>query len=548
MSTVSWGIDFGSRLTKVVQARRDGQRVVIERVLLVEHGHDLGEALQKAAITVREGTVGLGSKDCMLRIVKVPQAPPKRIELIMDFEINELSKRSPEPMCGAYHISGAVEEMSDQLLATIALVRERTTKQIYQNLREAKAGCNAFLPTSFALYNTFMSLKNYDPTGIHLLCDIGEQSTTITVVRNGSFLFGRTMPIGTNEFVKSLASALSVSQSRAEEILLREGVIKPKNWRDDRQKRISDSLSGVVDRIVLGIRSVLNTIQHQLRLKRIKLAKVLLFGGGSRLPGLPEAIGRFLKTEAEVVQLIPPPSNLYPETDPRPGLYEQLPAKDARLLSPTGSELAVAVGLALSNLGTPFLRLDLLPPALHKKIEFRQRYVWLIAAAVLLLLFIILTGLAVGKERGTAKERNSILKRRNEELETRRSALNAKRKKLSEVTKTLEKLQELPAVNKGIIKLLSDLRSPKVLPDTVSLQSIEFDRGERTEEEEKETLSISGTVQSEVGTELEIVRRFASTLESLPYIDTAEIDPEVTKRGKGRFRFRISVRFTEEKR
>ena len=545
MANVAWGIDFGSRATKIVQVRREGEKVTIERALIVEHGRDLGEALREAGLSVREGIVGLAGKDCMLRVVKVPQAPPKRLDMIMEFEIGELTKRSKEPMCGAYHIGGAFEAMSDQLLATVALVRERTTEQIYQNLRAAGAACHAFLPTPFALYNAFMSLKNHDPSGLYILCDIGEQSTTLAVAKDGAFILGRTMPLGSAEFAKSIATALSVSQKEAENILLREGVVKQKNWKDERQKQISDALSGVVDRLVLGIRSAINTVQRQMRVKQMKVDKVLLFGGGARLEGLKEAMGRLLKTEVDVPNILPPPVNAYPETDPRPGLYEQVPARDAHAISPTGSELAIAVGLALSALGSPFLRLDLLPPVLRRKIEFRERYVWLIAAAALLLVFVVLVGLAVGREKGTAAERNNLLKRQMEQLEARRSALAAMRKKLNQARSLLKDLQEVPAVNKGVVRLLADLHSPKYMPESISLESVEFNR---TWQQEEDLLWLFGTVNAEVGTEMGLVRRFAATLAKLPYVAEVEVDPEATKRCKGRFVFRIGLRFIEEER
>ena len=238
----------------------------------------------------------------MLRLVKVPQAPPKRLSLILEFEIGELTKRSTEPTCGAYHISGASEMLSDQLLATIALVKKKTTEQIYQNLHGAGVACHAFLPTPFALYNTFLALKNYDPSGVTVLLDIGVQTTTLAVVKDGAFILGRTIPVGAQELTKALASALSITSQQAENVLLREGVIKPKNWRSEREKSISDALSGVVDRILLGVRSALNMVKRQMRLKSIKPDRVLLFGGCARLPGLDHMVSASLKTKAEVAK------------------------------------------------------------------------------------------------------------------------------------------------------------------------------------------------------------------------------------------------------
>jgi len=548
MGNVAWGIDFGSRATRIAQVRREQDKVIIERIVVVEHGRDLREVLSAAGVVVREGIVGLSGKDCMLRLVKVPQAPPKRLSVILEFEIGELTKRSPEPTCGAYHISGASDALSDQLLTTIALVKEKTTEQIYQNLRGAGVACHAFLPTPFALYNTFVALKNYDPSGLIVLLDIGVQTTTLVVVKDGAFILGRIIPVGAQELTKALASALSITHQQAEDVLLREGVIKPKNWRSEREKSVSNALSGVVDRILLGVRSALNTVQRHLRLKSIKPDKVLLFGGCARLPGLDDTVSASLGTKAEVASVLPPPSSQFPDADPRPGLHEQIPARDAQNISPTGSELAVAVGLALSALGQPFLKLDLLPPLLRKRIEFRERYVWLIAAAVLVVAFVILAGFAVSREEGSTRRRNIALKQRREQLESRRSALAAKRRELNRLRSTLKKLQQLPSINKGVVKLLAQLHSPKALPPSINLTSVNLAKAKNNEENRSKVLYLNGMVNAEVGEEMTIVRRFAKALSKLPFVKSASVDPEATKRQKGRFVFRIGVSFTEEER
>ncbi|RKY19066.1 MAG: hypothetical protein DRP63_01175 [Planctomycetota bacterium] len=548
MGDVGWGIDFGSRATRIVQVRREQNKVIIERVVVAENEPDLRKALTAAGVVVREGIVGLSGKDCMLRLIKVPQAPPKRLSVILDFEIGELTKRSPEPTCGAYHISAASEGGADQLLATVALVREKTTEQIYQNLRGAGVACHAFLPTPFALYNTFMALKNYDPSGLTVLADIGVQSTTLVVVKDGAFVLGRIVPVGAQEFSKALASALSITPQQAENVLLREGVIRPKNWRSEREKRISDALGGVVDRILLGVRSALNTAQRHLRLGSVTPDRVLLFGGCARLPGLADMVSASLGTKAEAAAVLPPPSSQFPDADPRPGLYEQVPARDAHNINPLGSELAVAVGLALSALGPPFLKLDLLPPLLRKRIEFRERYVWLIAAAALVVAFVILAGLAVRREEGSTRRRNIALKHQREQLESRRSALAAKRRELKRLRSTLKELRQMPSVNKGVVKLLAQLHSPELMPSSINLTSISLLDAKSDRENPAKVLYLNGIINAEVGEEMTIVRRFAKALRGLPYVENASVDPEATKRQKGRFVFRIGISFTEEAR
>jgi hypothetical protein len=98
---------------------------------------------------------------------------------------------------------------------------------------------------------------------------------------------------------------------------------------------------------------------------------VLLAGGGSRLRGVRGFLREALRCP---VELFDPFANLD---------VSSLPPADAEQLQAMRHEAVVALGLAVGRLDDTLYSLEILPEAVRKAQRFRQRTVWNIAAAVL---------------------------------------------------------------------------------------------------------------------------------------------------------------------
>ena len=86
------------------------------------------------------------------------------------------------------------------------------------------------------------------------------------------------------------------------------------------------------------------------------------------------------------------------------------------------------------------------------------------------------------------------------------------------------------------------------MPQSINLTSVNLTEAKSEEGNRQKVLCLNGMVNADVGEEMTIVRRFAKALSELPFVKNASVDPETTKRQKGRFVFRIVVSFTEEER
>ncbi len=548
MSRTFWGVDIGATGTRIAQVTVEGRRAVMERLLKIPPEADLAAALADSGLVVGDATLGLGGRDVMLRLLRVQEAPLPRLKMIMDFELAQINAKSQEPLSGAYHICRSFAGSGGDLLALVALVKDQTAETRIEHLRAA--GCRVYrmLPGAVAVFNTFLALKRYEPSGTYLLVDVGAESTDVVLVRDLELVAARTMSIGGALFTQSLADALGISPADAEGLKRQRGVIKPKNWDSEREKEISDGLTGAAERLCAGLQGAVMFMRRQLRVKELNFDKVLLFGGGAALPGLADHVGRFMRTEAEVAVIVPPPEDACAELDARPALAEKIPSRDASGVGPGGGEFATAVGLALAGAGAPFVQLDLVPRSLKKKIFFRERTVYLMAAGVFLLLFLILMGVAVGRERGSALQRREQLEERKSELEQRRSLMAKMRKDLALAEEALLHIGNLSTSNRHLVLLLCRLCDSRLTPRGVRLTSLEHRYRPATLVEKDGALEwsiddqqvvLSGEIVTQEGAEMEILQGFRKRLGRLDFVRKAEIDAGATRRERGRFVFRM---------
>jgi len=545
-----FGVDFSTSGLKIAQLRVSAKEMLIEHLLKLPPDVSPSEALAAAGIAPKGATVGLAGADVMVRYLRIQQVPPPRLKMIMEFELGEMKSKSTEPLCADY-ILDTVPDTTGEVTSMVVLVKESVAASRIAEAERMRISSYSLLPNSFALYNTFLALKAYDPEKAYLLLDIGAESTSLALVSGLRLLAARSLSIGGNLFTQFLADSLGVSFQEAERIKTTEGVLKKSGWVSERQKRISDALAQAAERFAGTVSSSLMFLKRQLRKRELSFDKILLFGGGALLEGLAEHLGSVMRMDTEVANVVSPPEDRFADVDKRPPLRQLLPASELQSISPSASEFATAIGLALSRIEEPFVSLDLIPEKVRKRILFRERTVYLIVAGVLLLVFAILLGIGVRIERGSSLAKEKALGERYSEAQTELAEMEKIRKEIMLQKEALGHLRHLPEVNRSIVLLFTDLMRKDITPDEVTLTSISYrHRGRERGEERKSPPSVrlSGEVVGEWGTEIDAVRNFRKALASLDYVESASIDAARTKidPSRGRYLFSIVVQLKEK--
>lgn len=154
-----------------------------------------------------------------------------------------------------------------------------------------------------------------------VLIDIGSHTTTVSVVANNLLRISHSLNVGGNSLTERIAQSLSVDYEQAEQEKMQKGMHLAQG-----NVRI---LVPLIDVIVTEIRKVLEGFERQ---RQAPVRKIVLSGGGAKLPGLQEYLEKQFGKRTE---LIAPFQNiLYPP------LLEEL-------IKDMGPSYAVAVGMAL---------------------------------------------------------------------------------------------------------------------------------------------------------------------------------------------------------
>jgi type IV pilus assembly protein PilM len=167
--------------------------------------------------------------------------------------------------------------------------------------------------------------------GTVALIDIGANTTSVVIARNGVPQFVRIIPTGGADLTQALRSGLEVELSEAENLKRSIGLAKQVNSVEEH--RAVEIIYQVTSELLTSLR---NTVSYFVNTRpQDPVRQLVMTGGGAQLPGLPEALSEM--TRLPVVS-----------GDPfvTVGLARSLNADNLRS---NRSALAVALGLALGS-------------------------------------------------------------------------------------------------------------------------------------------------------------------------------------------------------
>jgi type IV pilus assembly protein PilM len=176
----------------------------------------------------------------------------------------------------------------------------------------------------FALGNAFeVAVRRGADSGnrVSALVDVGASKTSVNLVRAGASLFTREIHVGGESFTSALANRLGLKRSEAETLKLQPG---------SDFERVRQSVTSAVDDLAAEVRLSFEYFENQFDMG---IDEVLLSGGGSRLAGIDQDLGRIFDR----------PTLAW---DPTGDLPIAAGNVDVEALRENVSSLAVAVGLA----------------------------------------------------------------------------------------------------------------------------------------------------------------------------------------------------------
>jgi type IV pilus assembly protein PilM len=304
MAKGSVGLDVGSTAVRAAEVALGGGQPSLVRAAqvplaagAVENGEvrepqvvtaAIRELWQRGGFKTRQATLGVGNQRAVVREVTVPALPPKELSQALPYQIQELIPIPLEDAVLDHDVLDEFEQEGTRMLRLLVVAAQRTmVATMVEAAAQAKVEPVGVDLVPFALIRSVGQGDglNLDESGMggEAIVDVGADVTNICVHERGVARFVRILPSGGRDVTRALADALSVTEEEAESLKWGqpvEGAPSPTEVQS-----IVDRRAGV---LVDEIRSSLDFYRAQM--PDSEVTRVLVTGGGSKLPGFVERL------------------------------------------------------------------------------------------------------------------------------------------------------------------------------------------------------------------------------------------------------------------
>ena len=429
------GLDVGGDTTRVVEGRVKGGVFEIHQAAEFP-SEDLVTNLGELGLKKLPAVVGVTGRDMILRTTYVPPVPDWQLKELMAYEVDDIAEQSGDALVADFELLGGLAAMGDEDLVLLALVRDSLVQERNAELSAAGLSVSCFTPNAVALHNAVVATDGGE--GTVLAASLRGRNTDVALIQDGELVFARNLTGGGDTFTEAVADSFRVDTAKAEQAKRQLGSFPPPGDQPAGQKgAVARALDGALRQIVGMLQSTVGLCRTQLKTPDLEIDRVLLCGPGASVEGLDQALTRALGLPVE-------------QFDPTEG-YVVNPELD---LGDTGAHYAVASGLAMMALLKGSYRVEILSDAAAKARHFKQKTIWLVLAAALVVAHLGIFGwLSKSNFDAAERDRSKLQREVNSRVSDRRSyeRSSAQAEALAE---GLTRVEEVTAPGSGLLTVL----------------------------------------------------------------------------------------------
>ena len=454
MASTGTGIVIGSHSLKVVQLRKKGGVPHLTRAVNLKLDPALADRPMdgKKKDHIRQLRVGLGRKpgecmtgltgrDLIVRYTHVPPVPDWRLDMLMKFEIEEVSEQSGGEVSADWARLDIDSSVSGENTIMVALAKNASLLPRMEILKQAKLRVRGACPNSVAMFHSFLTTAKIPSGEVTLLMHVGAENTDIAIQQDGKLLFARNVSGGGRLFTESIMQQFSVRYDRAEKMKFQKADVTPRSaarYEDSMAEKVSNAVIGVTGQFVSMVHSSVMFCKAQTKMKDLSVDRVVLAGGGANLKGFGDYLSQNLGIPVE--------------------LFDPLRAADASGLAPEeqavvdadGTGLAVAFGLAMLCADRDVFTVEILPDEYRKKRTFVERDAWMIGAGAVTALLIGILFYAAGRDQAAARTEFLGLKSVVDKLGRQEQAYQSAKDEFGDLEKKWVALRDVVRVGPAI--------------------------------------------------------------------------------------------------
>lgn len=380
MANKATAVDLGSHSAKVLVAQVGKHGVKVLRFAGLPRG-DSAAGLASAGVPLAGSVCGLAGRDMTLRYSQVPPTPDWQLRNLMSLEIQDLAQQSGGSLSADYNLLPPQDPEAGVDTVLLALAKDEALDRLQEEVGDGGGSVAAFVPNCTALYNAYLKCGPVEADAVVCLVNLGHQTIDLAIVKGTDLLFARNLSSGVKVLDDAIASSFNVGERKAEALKKDLLDLDPQSrgrYASGQAEKVTLAATAAAGSISSAIQSSLSFCKAQTKIADLRLDRVLLAGGGSRLRGVRGFLREALRCPVEVFD---PFANLD---------LAALPPADAEQLAAMRNESVVALGLAVGRLDGTLYSLEILPEAVRKAQRFRQRTIWNVFAALLVVGVLVL--------------------------------------------------------------------------------------------------------------------------------------------------------------
>jgi type IV pilus assembly protein PilM len=235
----------------------------------------------------RNVVLGMGNQRVLARDLTVPRMSLEQIRESLPFQVQEmLPVPVNEALLDFYPIS---EGMGEQGPIINGLLIAAIKESVMANVNAVRqAGLNPVHVDLIPFALTRVLLRGSLARGTVALIDIGASTTNVVIATAGVPQFVRMIPAGGEDLTRALMNHLEISPQQAEGLKRQRGLAPATNGLEP-DRRAAEVIRESTSELLTSLRNTVNYFSNARQNEPV--LGIVLSGGGSRLAGLPQALG-----------------------------------------------------------------------------------------------------------------------------------------------------------------------------------------------------------------------------------------------------------------
>ena len=278
-------------------------------------------AREQAGIKTKNIAIGLPARKTYTAIIEVPNAPQRELTQTVKYEADQYVPMSVDEAKIDFAVLGISPNDAKKAEILLSSTDNAYAESVMESVEQLGLNVIAQEPEPIAM------VRALAPVGVQdarMIIDLGETSTDLVVMYQGSPRLVRSIPGGLLSFVRTVENSLKVRDDQARQFILKFGLAQ-----DKLEGKVFEALKSTLEGFAMEMTKSVRFFQN--RYVGAQVGGIVLSGFSGIIPFMAE----YIEMQTGVAT-----------TQGNPWQYVKVTPAQQQMLLPVASELAVAIGLA----------------------------------------------------------------------------------------------------------------------------------------------------------------------------------------------------------